>query len=264
MSVLDAVRHLNNETAFQQARQAERMREESANGGGRNTGVTMGKHDFLMLLSAQLRHQDPLNPQSDAEFASQLAQFSSLEQMMNMSESLESMQAFSLVGKYVIAEAFIDGRRFDIAGIVDSIFRKDGAKFAQIGEYEVRVSDINEVFDGSMFPTPEQLIHTSNNLIGRTVRAQVGENVIEGLVTRVTVDRGQMFALIDDGTDAPKFVGLGSIFDIRETSAPGNGLQAHPEGYPEDDPEDYPEGYPKDYPENYSEGYPKDYPENYP
>jgi len=237
MSILDSVRDLHNETAFQQVREAQQRLKDAENGIHREAGDVMGKHDFLMLLSAQLRHQDPLNPQSDAEFASQLAQFSSLEQMMNMAGSLESMQAFSLVGKYVIGEAFIDGIRFEIAGVVDSIFLKDGAKWAQIGEYEVRVSDINEVFDGSMFPTPDQLITTSNNLIGREVKAQVGEEVVEGVVTRVFVEKGQIMARIDNGTDKPWFVGVNSIFDIREPGTPGEDKPEEPPPTEVDDEE---------------------------
>ena len=202
-------------------RDAQAAREEAART-GRNVGTSMGKHDFLMLLTAQLRHQDPLNPQSDAEFASQLAQFSSLEQMMNMNQTLGTMQAYTLVGKYVIADAFIDGARMEVAGVVESVFMMDGRQFALIGGYEVPVSTITDVFDNSSFPTSDSLIQTSNSLIGRTVMAQDGDDVIEGIVTRVTVYRGQMFALIDDGTDEPKFVRVGSIFDIRQPSAPGN------------------------------------------
>jgi flagellar basal-body rod modification protein FlgD len=58
------------------------------------TGRTeiLGKEDFLKLLTVQLSHQDPLNPVSNEAFVAQLAQFSSLEQMQNMAQSLEASQ----------------------------------------------------------------------------------------------------------------------------------------------------------------------------
>jgi len=226
MAVTSTIRDLINETAWQQSKDIKTAREESytAEGKARNVGGIMGKNDFLMLLSAQLRYQDPLNPQNDAEFASQLAQFSSLEQMQNMNETLNSManyQAYSLIGKFAIATAMVDGVLSEIPGVVDSIFTRNGVTYAQIGEYVVPISAITDVFDNSGLLTPESLIQTSNNLIGRTVRAQVGENVVEGLVTRVYADKGYMYAQIDDGSDEPKTVPVGSIFDIRQTAAPG-------------------------------------------
>ena len=77
----------------------------------------LGKDQFLQLLVAQLRNQDPLNPSDPREFASQLAQFSSLEQMVNMNSKLERMNetdaafvqlinansALGLLGKDVLA-----------------------------------------------------------------------------------------------------------------------------------------------------------------
>ena len=225
MSVIDTLTNLTNQTAIQQALQAEQARQDSFS--GRNVGGTMGKHDFLMLLSAQLRYQDPLNPQSDSEFAAQLAQFSSLEQMQNMNETLSAMasyQSYSLVGKYVVASAYIDNVLSDIPGIVDCIFTRNGIAYAQIGEYVVPVSSITDVFDQTVLITPESLMTTSNNLIGRTVMAQVGETVVEGIVTRITVDRGVMYARIDNGSENGVFVPVASIFDIRETGTPGNSL----------------------------------------
>ena len=54
---------------------------------------SMGKDDFLKLFVAQLQHQDPLNPKDGSEMASQLAQFNSLEQMMNMNKALEHIDS---------------------------------------------------------------------------------------------------------------------------------------------------------------------------
>ncbi len=77
----------------------------------------LGKDDFLKLLITQLRHQDPLNPMKSEEFAAQLAQFSSLEQLQNinqslgdslqsdllLSQSINNMLATTLIGKRVKA-----------------------------------------------------------------------------------------------------------------------------------------------------------------
>ncbi|MFQ3543328.1 flagellar hook assembly protein FlgD [Halobacillus rhizosphaerae] len=72
---------------------------------------TLGKDDFLKILMAQLQNQNPLDPMKDKEFVSQMTQFSSLEQMTNMSESFQNymnsqnrtpvVQYSSLIGKQV-------------------------------------------------------------------------------------------------------------------------------------------------------------------
>jgi len=57
------------------------------------SGGDTGRNEFLRLLATQLQYQDPLNPLQNSEFVAQLAQFSSLEQLMLIRESLENQQS---------------------------------------------------------------------------------------------------------------------------------------------------------------------------
>jgi flagellar basal-body rod modification protein FlgD len=53
----------------------------------------LGQDSFLKLLVAQMQHQDPLNPQGNEEFIAQLAQFTSLEQLMGVNTALGDIYA---------------------------------------------------------------------------------------------------------------------------------------------------------------------------
>ncbi len=55
-------------------------------------GGKLGKDEFLKMLVAQLRHQDPMNPMDGTQMASQLAQFSSVEQLVNIGAKLEQQR----------------------------------------------------------------------------------------------------------------------------------------------------------------------------
>ncbi|MBQ9377270.1 MAG: flagellar biosynthesis protein FlgD [Schwartzia sp.] len=52
---------------------------------------SLDKDAFLKLLVTQMQYQDPLNPQDNAEYVAQLAQFSSLEQMTNVYKSVSDV-----------------------------------------------------------------------------------------------------------------------------------------------------------------------------
>lgn len=51
----------------------------------------LGKDDFLMLLTTQLRYQDPMDPMKNEDYVAQLAQFSSLESMNNVETAITGM-----------------------------------------------------------------------------------------------------------------------------------------------------------------------------
>ena len=89
-------------------------------------GQVLGKDEFLKILMTQLTHQDPTSPLEDKEFVAQMAQFSTLEQMTNMSAELAKVfgimarsQAIGLLGKtvdIVLGESKISGRVEEITG----------------------------------------------------------------------------------------------------------------------------------------------------
>ena len=55
-------------------------------------GGEMGKNEFLQLLVTEMKNQDPLNPLDNKEMVAQLAQFSALEQMQNVSKQVEGLR----------------------------------------------------------------------------------------------------------------------------------------------------------------------------
>lgn len=75
----------------------EQQQSESGSAGETDSALdsSMGKEDFLELLVTQLRNQDPMNPMEGQEFAAQLAQFSSVEQLININDTLESQNGNS-------------------------------------------------------------------------------------------------------------------------------------------------------------------------
>lgn len=74
----------------------------------RTPSPELGKDEFLKILMAQLQYQDPLNPMDDREFIAQMTTFSSLEQMMNMSESMDRLVQNQLISPVIRYSHMID------------------------------------------------------------------------------------------------------------------------------------------------------------
>ncbi len=117
---------------------------------GDSSRGNLGKDSFLKLLVTQLQHQDPTKPMEDREFISQMAQFTSLEQMTNMNkhmqklvQSNETSKAHEILGKRI--DAWDPAQKKRVSGVVDSvIFAGDGAKL-RVGNQEISMKHVHAI-----------------------------------------------------------------------------------------------------------------------
>lgn len=108
-----------------------------------NQSSSINKDMFLKILAQSIKNQDPSNPKDSEEYISQFVQFASLEQMMNLNDSMSNMvnnseisvintsmmMATSTIGKSV---EFVDEQDKTYTGIVKNVFIKDGQIFMNI------------------------------------------------------------------------------------------------------------------------------------
>ncbi|HBR09435.1 MAG TPA: hypothetical protein DD735_11170 [Clostridiales bacterium] len=124
-------------------------------GTGGKSGISVDTNTFLKLLVTQLQYQDPLEPQTDTAFVTQLAQMTSLEQMQQMNATLSSTQAYDMIGKVIYAEVLnpATGITECYLGPVDSVLIREGVSYVLVDNTAISVSDIRQVFDSALFET---------------------------------------------------------------------------------------------------------------
>lgn len=117
---------------------------------------TLGKDEFLKILIAQIKNQDPMKPMEDKEFIAQMAQFTSVEQMANMSKDLKDLKnslgfTSTLIGKSIEWETASGNGLEGIikSGVVDSISMKSGESFAVVDGEEIIIGRILTVKNDS-------------------------------------------------------------------------------------------------------------------
>ncbi|MCL2874016.1 MAG: hypothetical protein FWE29_03695 [Defluviitaleaceae bacterium] len=181
----------------------------------RTEGNEMGRDAFLRLLITQLQFQDPLSPMEDRDFIAQLAQFSALEEMQNMTRMLGQSKAFSMVGNIVHARHFNEAanRTDEILGVVTSVALRNGVPFLEIdGDRTVPLSAVQEVLgsqnDMLLRMLQNNLNHLQNvALIGRYIQALVPgtdgrqPEFIEGQVDQVMQDANGNTILMVNGRE---------------------------------------------------------------
>lgn len=108
--------------------------------------------DFVILLMAQLRNQNPLEPLQDKDLMAQFAQLNSLEALKQIKEDMEALLqvnlsnlASSLIGKQVTTTG-TEGQV--IQGTVLGYEIRGGVYCVQVGEAWLPLRDINQVSEG--------------------------------------------------------------------------------------------------------------------
>lgn len=114
---------------------------------------SLGAEDFLKLLTVQLQNQDPLEPMKDTDFIAQMANFSSLEQMRELSSKFSNFQEEQ---QRIAAQAYL-GKEVtlvsDATGVVSSVAQSAEGLKVTIGGVEYPISDIRRVTLPTAEPT---------------------------------------------------------------------------------------------------------------
>jgi len=148
MSYIDAI----NQAATTQAQEDKKKDDSSRD--------IMGKEDFLTLLVAQLKNQDPMNPDEPTEFTAQLAQFSSLEQLFNLNEGMNN-----------VSTAVANSQKMSALGLIG----KEAAYFDGTFTYDGTPMNIGSSLDGN---ATSVILHLQQN--GTTVATLEGAELTKG------------------------------------------------------------------------------------
>jgi flagellar basal-body rod modification protein FlgD len=105
-------------------------------------GTKVSTEMFLKLLVAQLKYQDPLEPQKDTACVTQMAQMTSLQEMQQMNSTLQNSQAYDMVGKEIYAEVYNKetGETTEHSGVVDSVVIIKGIPYVVVENQAILVS----------------------------------------------------------------------------------------------------------------------------
>lgn len=208
-------------------------------------GSALDKDSFMLLLVSQFKYQDPLNPMDDKEFISQMAQFSSLEQMMNMNESMQALteatnnqqmfNATGYIGKLVSVAGNTIGKVTDGATgeVTISTFRYAFGDDVVKGTLTVRDASGNTVYTedlaGKQAGTTFEFNWSGLNGAGEVAadgvyavslaafnskgEAVLSDQVVDATVTGIVNSDGQIMLGMDGGQ-------LMSMANIRQVTTP--------------------------------------------
>ena len=208
----------------------------------------LGKDDFLNMLIAQLQHQDPLNPADSTEFTAQLAQFSSLEHLGNIHDSLENMEQFQASLTHSQAVSYI-GKEITAAG--SGLHLKDGqtaachfeleahAAMTAVSIYDATGGFINSFETGPLGPGRQSAIWDGTDFNGNRMPAGAYSFEIQAVdATSESVTVKPLMSAIVTGVSFKEktaylmtelqSVALDDVVDVLEASPPAAAVTTNP------------------------------------
>ena len=128
----------------------------------------LGKDDFMKLMLATLKYQDPTQPMDTAQLLEQTSTMTNMEQMIAMTEAAKKSfeaqkhaQGTAMVGKMAVYDSIDkEGNAVTTAGKIDAIeFLADGKVLAHIGKEKIQMDDILGIADSSEDPKLSEAVN---------------------------------------------------------------------------------------------------------
>lgn len=165
---------------------------------------------FLNLLVAEMTNQDPMEPTSNTEFVTQMAQFSSLTYSKQSAEYSKSNYASSLVGKTVTASKMDGSSQVTKTGVVESVMKNGDDYTIKVDGVSFDISNVTAISDTRTDDSDSKLsgntlgeyIAKASSMIGMaaTVQAKADKGTVldSGVVTSIQVKDGKVNLIIND------------------------------------------------------------------
>lgn len=206
---------------------------------GTSVDSAFSKDTFLMLLVAQLKNQDPLNPMDSTAFVSQLAQFSSLEAQQNANTKLDSLLTYqstmqnTLISNLIGKEVSYSGSSVNLATTADISYTPsaDATKvtltISDSSGKVVRTVTLGEQTSGEKTYTWDGKDSSGNKLSDGTYSSSFSAVDSSGSSVSVTTkSKGTVTGISYDGSTTYLVLGSGTKIqfgDITEINAVGTG-----------------------------------------
>jgi flagellar basal-body rod modification protein FlgD len=158
-------------------------------------------NQFLNLLIAEMRYQNPLEPKTEGEYLQEMAQVSTVQELRDLNQELayatqtESIaNASSFIGKTIEGKSYLDGS--PVSGVVSAVTTDGNATLLVVGDNVVAIGDVTAAYTTSAYDA----LSDAASLMGREVAgvdASDGQTVVSGNVVSVKTDGGAIYLEIE-------------------------------------------------------------------